>query len=376
MKARRQLWFALWLHVLACAGAALGDGGVFFPWNPRGVPEVLQPTQKVYICWDGLQERLLIQTKYEGPAEEMVWIVPVPSQPTVERGNAALFDQLREETARPDLSYTDFAGFQMDNKTAGTERTGETSAVEWRRRVGDYDVVLLRPVGAENVLEWLNGNQFAVPDEIAPVLEDYVREGWWMVASRIAPGALTDITRDKLASGTLHPLEFVFDSPACVYPLRLTGMAAGPVEELIYIEGPGHYEPVTFVDEKWEIDLHGGPIRQVRGSMYLSDVEYVTEIVEGRSITTHERCVTRLRRIFQPEEMVEDLYFAELDYAKWLAGADPLRVAQAATQYGRHRDPNGVPHLIAALSPEALDRVNPAMEDYLESLPLSTRILS
>ncbi len=376
MKARQQLWFALWLHVLVCAGAALGDGGMFFPWDPRGTPEVLQPTQKVYIRWDGSHEKLLIQTKYEGPAEEMVWIVPVPSQPTVERGDAAIFDALHEQTAKPDLSYTDFAGFQMDSRTASTGRTGGTSAVEWRRRVGDYDVVLLRPVEAENVLQWLNASEFTVPDEIAPVLEDYIREGWWMVASRIHPDALTNITRDKLASGTLHPLEFAFESLTCVYPLKLTRMAVGPVEELIYIEGPKHYEPVTFADDQWEISLHGGPIHQVRDGIFLSDIEYATEIVEGRATTVQTRSITRLRRIFQPEEMVDDLVFGELDYAKWLASDDLLRVAQAATQYGRYCDPNGVPHLIAALSPSALDQVNPTPEDYHESLPLSARILS
>jgi hypothetical protein len=181
MKARRWLVLALFVNFLTCVGIALGDGGVFFPWNPRGVPEVLQPTQKVYIRWDGSQEKLLIQTRYEGPAEEMVWIVPVPSQPTVERGDAAIFDELREKTDWPDLSYTDFAGLQMHGATGGIAGSGGSTVAEWHRRVGDYDVVLLRPAGAENVLQWLNSNQFAIPDEIAPALEDYIREGggWW-----------------------------------------------------------------------------------------------------------------------------------------------------------------------------------------------------
>lgn len=374
MKARQPLASALFLNVLFCIGVAFADGGMFFPWDPRGVPEVRQPTQKVYIRWDGSQEKLLIQTRYEGPAEEMVWIVPVPSQPTVERGDAAVFDELREETAGPDLSYTDFAGLQSHGFAGSAGRSGDTSAVEWRRRVGDYDVVLLRPAGAENVLQWLNANEFAIPDRIAPVLEDYIRNGWWMVASRIHPDALSGITRDKLANGTLHPLEFAFESQACVYPLKLTGMAAGPVEELIYIEGPKHYEPVTFADEKWEIGLHGGLIRQVRDGIYLSDVEYVTEMVKGRATTTQARSITKLRRVFQPEEMVEDLYFAELDYAKWLASDDPLRVAQAATQYGRQRDANAIAHLVGALSPDALEQVKPAAEDM--GLPLSARVLS
>ena len=46
MKARRLLIIASCLHVLTCIGAALGDGGMFFPWDPRGRADVFQPTQK------------------------------------------------------------------------------------------------------------------------------------------------------------------------------------------------------------------------------------------------------------------------------------------------------------------------------------------
>ncbi len=88
MQARRWLVWGLFLNLLTCMGIALGDGGMFF--RRISYEDVRQPTQKVYIRWDESQEDLLIQTKYEGPAEEMVWIVPVASQPTVERGNTAV----------------------------------------------------------------------------------------------------------------------------------------------------------------------------------------------------------------------------------------------------------------------------------------------
>jgi hypothetical protein len=185
MKARQGLVAAVFLNGLLCIGMVFGDGGMFFPWDPQGTPEVRQPTQKVYIRWDGSQEKLLIQTRYEGPAEEMVWMVPVPSQPTVERGDAAIFDELREQTAWPDLSCTDFAGLQMHGPIGAVAGSGGSTAAEWRRRIGDYDVVLLRPVGAKNVLQWLNSNGFGVPDAIAPVLEEYIGQGWWMVAARL-----------------------------------------------------------------------------------------------------------------------------------------------------------------------------------------------
>ena len=181
--------------------------------------------------------------------------------------------------------------------------------------------------------------------------------------------------------------------------MRLTRLVAGPVEELIYIEGPHHYEPATDADGKWEITLFGGPVRTVPQNYRLSDMEYTLEIMEGRTRTEPKNCLTKLRRVFEPNEMTEDIVFRELDLAQWLAGknvtpptppqppttvtvprgqqSDPnaqgdsngqvassalVRIAEAATQYGRWRDPNGIAPLVNALSAEALDQVIPPAE--------------
>ena len=378
VKARRPLLMTCWLTVLVCAGVTNGDGTMFV--KHLDYEDILQPTQKVHIRWDGEEEELLIQTKYEGPAEEMVWIVPVPSEPVVERGDGVIFEELSDKTDWPDMGFTRFVEFWTPyfgiDRIASWGAAGGASPVEWRRRIGDYDVVLLRPVGGEDVVDWLMANDFAVPEEAIPILNDYVLDGWWMVASKIHPEALTDITRDELAKGTLHPLAMTFASAECVYPLRLTSMAAGPVEELIYIESSAHYVPATLSEGDWQIDILGGPQRPVRQPHYQTNVEQTLAIREGRIETKAEPCLTKLRRVFEPNEMTEDLVFARLDYSTWLASEDPLRIGLAATQYGRHRDPNGVPHLVNLLSSGLLDQVQPAPEDYQDDwLSASARIL-
>ncbi len=374
---------AILISLLTGAGVVFADGGMFFRRATPKYADVYQPTQKVYIRWDGSQEKLLIQTKYEGPAEEMVWIVPVPSEPAVETGDEDTFETLSDETSWPDITHTRFSGSSAQSfgphRPAGQVSFGggSTPVVQWRRRIGDYDVVLLRPVNGEDVVAWLNANEFAIPEAIHPILEDYIADGWWMVASRIHPDALSDITREKLANGTLHPLEMTFQSSSCVYPMRLTSMAAGPVEELIYIEGPTHYEPLTLSEGDWQIDIFGGPIRQVPQHDYRSDIELAIEVREGRTQTKVEPRLTKLRRVFRPEEMTQDLVFTELDSSKWLESNDPLLIGQAATQYGRSRDPNGILCLVKALSSGILEEVRPAPGDYQSGwLSPSTRILS
>jgi len=357
MRARRHFPAIYCLSILISFSVVLGDGKVFI-WHNKDA-DIFQPTQKAYIKWDGSEEKLLLQTKYEGPAEEMVWIVPVPSEPKVKKGDPNAFEKLSKETQYPDLSYTYFGGLTLGAAPASGP---PPRFVKWRRQIGDYDVALLSPVGAEHVIEWLNSNEFGVPEEAIPILQDYIKDQWWMVAARIHPDALTDITQEKLAEGTLHPLEMIFKAPKCVYPLRLTSLVAGPVEELIYIEGPAHYEPVTLRDD-WEIDVFGGPKQKVPSDYSLSAVEHAMRIVAGKTESSAKRYLTKLRRIFKPEEMKEDIIFDKINYAKLFSSDDPIRIGEAATQYGRHRNPASVPYLLKSLSPELLDKFRPTTEE-------------
>ena len=351
-------------------GTVLGDGTVLRRGNNPA--DILQPTQKVYIHCDGDQERLVIQTKYEGPAEEMVWLIPVPARPTVERGDPNLFIELSKETQGLDISLTDFVALRYS--TAGGGR--RSNPVEWHDRIGDYDVALLSPAGAENVIAWLNANDFAVPDEAVPILADYIAKRWWMVAARIHPDALTEITQEALAKGALHPLDMRFETSQCVYPLRLTSLAGGPVEELIYIEGPNHYQPATLAAGDWDITVFGGPIRILTDEYQYSAVDQALEILAGRVTTDAERHLTKLRRVFPPEEMTDDLFFEAMDYTTLLASDDPNQIAQGATQLGRHRDPAGASDLMASLSPTALEQVRVTPEQYEWWLGPSAQILS
>jgi hypothetical protein len=52
--------------------------------------------------------------------------------------------------------------------------------------------------------------------------------------------------------------------------------------------------------------------------------------------------------------MTDDIEFGKADYAKFASSTDPRSVAEAATQYGRHREPEGIPHLLRVLSAKAL----------------------
>ena len=70
--------------------------------------------------------------------------------------------------------------------------------------------------------------------------------------------------------------------------------------------------------------------------------------------------------------MIEDIIFDNIDYAKLFSSGDPIRIGEAATQYGRHRDPAGVPYLLKSLSPELLNEFRPSIEEQRQLLSAST----
>ncbi|UCF14863.1 MAG: hypothetical protein JSW59_15750, partial [Phycisphaerales bacterium] len=118
------------------------------------------------------------------------------------------------------------------------------------------------------------------------------------------------------------------------------------------------------------------PVRKVPNKYSISAVEHVLAIKQGRAEHIVEKHLTKLRKVFKPEEMVEDIVFEKLDYARLHETKIPLSIGQAATQYGRHRDPEGVSILISSLSPEDLEKVRPRDEDYEQFPHIPGRVLS
>src|SRR6266436_8263181 len=95
--------------VLAAAFMFVGtstfaDGCFVFRWNKE--KDINEPTQKAIIFHDQNREDLILQVKYEGPAEDFGWLIPVPGQPEVRQGSMHPFyelSRLTQKSFREDL---------------------------------------------------------------------------------------------------------------------------------------------------------------------------------------------------------------------------------------------------------------------------------
>jgi HEAT repeat protein len=231
------------------AGEAWADGCFLKPvWNKQ--MDINEPTQKAIIVYDGGREDLVLQVKYEGPVNEFGWLVPVPSVPKVEKGSINCFYELSRLTQG--MAVAEGAG-TLGLASAGSDHRDAVRVIE-QKTVGAYEVAVLAATDAGSLQRWLEQNQFVYPRDSGAVIEEYVRKAWYFVAMRIqlgagdsfkmsAPKTVTTTTAKrsatgvsaKLARGELHPLQISFDTPRCIFPLKISAVNGHPSEISLYV---------------------------------------------------------------------------------------------------------------------------------------------
>src|SRR4029077_9031025 len=114
-----------------------GDGCFVFRWNKE--KDINEPTQKAIILHDQGREDLVLQVKYEGPAEDFGWVIPVPGQPEVRKGSMEPFYELSK------LTQKQFGDGRHMMSAAMSSRGGEEPEVKVIevKTVGAYEVAIL-----------------------------------------------------------------------------------------------------------------------------------------------------------------------------------------------------------------------------------------
>lgn len=167
--------------MLSWGGRALADG-MFAAQAGLIQQDIRGPEQKAVILHREGKETLVLSVKYEGAAGDFAWVVPVPSRPKVEKGEAKLFEELARLTA-PTVKWP------LWPRPKGPAMGGMGGQVEVleRSHVGVYDVAVLAATDETALADWLKKNGYALPGNPEPVLRHYVEKGWFYVAMRIDP---------------------------------------------------------------------------------------------------------------------------------------------------------------------------------------------
>jgi hypothetical protein len=291
------LWFGLVAVVILLIGVVSSTAhadGIPIPYGRDA--DIEMPGQKAIIVYDeeAGREDLILSVQLLGESSEAAWVVPVPSLPEVNAASAEWFSYLSDLT-QPKIA-TRYVPFPM---MGGASEIATQKGVELlsREQVGVYDVSILSSDEPGALVEWLNDHGYSFPEEGEPILDAYVQEGWYFMATRVVPGETAYV------EGDVHPIRLSFDTDEPVYPMRLTALVNSYMDVLIYVLAD-HRMEIKGEDFKTEFagPLTLSPVASEEGDL-------------ANLLTSKTYYVTKLR---------------SWSYASWEA-TDDLYLQQAAT---------------------------------------------
>jgi hypothetical protein len=277
-----------WLTLASISIAALASistvrdaracGGCFHP-PPPPPGSTQQPTvvtdHRMVVALSGDTTTLWDQIQYAGDPADFAWILPVQGGVAVGVGNARFIDALDQQTtpvihspqvicqyppgnfagggggfggnggAGCGCASSDSAdkagGFDLDSGTAsggapdgGTEGVTVTS----QESVGPYDVVTIHGTDTTSIVDWLTSHGYQIPGDIAPILDQYVAEGFDFVAVRLSPGKGVQ---------AMQPIRVSWKGKDVSLPLRMVAAGVGDrVGIKLFVIGDGRWAVSNF----------------------------------------------------------------------------------------------------------------------------------
>jgi hypothetical protein len=179
-----------------------------------GIPfEASIAHEQALLIVDGERQQLITSLQLHAAAADAAVVLPVPGIPEqVDQpaGGDTLFSYLSAATAPLIRTETRLRLGTRPDGSAGSGPGGvELLGAE---TIGGYDVARLAADDAGALQAWLDANGYSVPPAAAPILDDYVADGWSFVAVKLAQSA---------PNGSLAPLRVSYRSDRLVYPMRL-----------------------------------------------------------------------------------------------------------------------------------------------------------
>jgi hypothetical protein len=207
-------------------------------------------SQVVYVR-NGNRTVLSIMNDYEGEPSQFALVVPVPvvlAKDQIHIGDRELFTHLDEYSsprlveyydpdpcarAEPRLMPKSMAAVQMGASLALSSERAKSLGVtiEAEYSVGEYDIEILSATQSGGLETYLLESGYHVPLGVSRALSPYVRQAMKFFVAKVN---LKEHRRSGLSY--LRPIQFAFESPKFMLPIRL-GMinAQGPQDLIIYM---------------------------------------------------------------------------------------------------------------------------------------------
>lgn len=205
---------------------------------------------QVVLMRHGQTTVLSMQNNYQGPPSRFAMVIPVPvvlKEQNVKTLPHDVFDKIDTLGAprlveyweadpcnpRPQLDFASRPGtMELESTSATSDSSDEEEykvKIEARFSVGEYDIVVLSAGESTGLERWLRKNEYAIPDDVAPLLRPYIEQGMKFFVAKVDPKKV----RFENGMATLSPLRFHYDTPEFALPIRLGLANSNGAQDLI-----------------------------------------------------------------------------------------------------------------------------------------------
>jgi hypothetical protein len=236
------------------------------------------------------------QIEYQGDPSTFAWVLPYAGNITVGLSADIVFtslDALTKTTILPPPgcvpNYSNAAaGSSGSSGTSGQTSSGGGAGgvtVIKHETVGPYDTVQLAATDPAALETWLKANNYDLPPDVQPVVDEYVKEHFNFLALKLQPDkGITD----------MRPVRVTTQGGTNALPLRMVAAGTGAQVGIeLWVISDGRYEPQNFgsfiVDNNdlgWDVATSSSNYTAVRQAVEKKGNNAVWEIESSTFLAT------------------------------------------------------------------------------------------
>lgn len=279
---------------------------------------------QVILARDGGRTTITMLNDYKGELTDFALVVPVPvvlRKQDIRVSEKKIFDRLDGYSSPRlaeyhDANPCDRRRYRSEDSVKSappaprTGRIGEKAlgvTVEAQYTVGEYDIAILSASQSDGLETWLKQNGYRIPAGAAKALGPYIQQNMKFFVARVN-------LKEQAKSGFsyLRPLQFRFESPKFMLPMRL-GMinANGPQDLIVYVlSRQGRVEATNYRTVKLPANM-----------------ELPTYLKQPGEFTKFYKAMFDHQAVKERHSVVFTEYFWDMGWCDPCA-ADPLNVAE------------------------------------------------
>lgn len=268
----------------------------------RADATLFNKASKVVLVKDGEKNVITMMNDYQGKLQDFALVVPVPvvlQKEQINVGDNKPIDHLDAYTAPRLVEYFDENPcqkryYEMEEQAKVNAPSGRIKekgekkdlgvTIEASYTIGEYDIVILSAKYSNGLEEWLINNKYKIPAGASKALQPYIKQNMKFFVAKVN---LKEHSKANLTY--LRPIQFAFNSPKFMLPIRL-GMinAKGDQDLIIYaLSKNGRVETTNYRTVKLPSDMEVPSfVKREFKDFYLAMFENQVKKENGKAVFT------------------------------------------------------------------------------------------